>query len=208
MDIKNGDYTTPNKLIIQVESLHKIAKYNYDCVIIDECETVLSLFSSSTLVHVQESWDVLTNCIKMCKWCVLADAFILQRSLDFLVGLCGDEKITMIVNDKCYLQGRKCIQISQDNFNEHLIDNLNNGKRIVNISGSKADLQALYREIKYRCPEKITKMYDCNTDKTDLKNVNEAWKNHDFIGYTPVIQTGVSYMDRPFDLCLRKSQVE
>ena len=44
-------------------------------------------------------------------------------------------------------------------------------------------------------------MYDKDTDKDTLSDVNTEWKQLDYVGYTPVIQTGISYMSKPFDLC-------
>lgn len=123
-DIKNGDYDVDN-LCIQVESLHKIKKCVYDVVIIDEVETVLNQYSSSTMTSGSECWDVLLECIKNSPWCMLADAFILNRSLDFVRGIksTGD-KVTMIHNERPYLEGRICIQISQDDYNDNYIKDL------------------------------------------------------------------------------------
>jgi hypothetical protein len=99
-----------------------------------------------------------------------------------------------------YLQDRKAIQISQDVFDEHLIQSLNQDKRIVNVSSSRKDLVDLNFKIAKQTDKKA-KFYDKFTDKEDLKNVNEIWKDYSYIGYTPVIQTGISYMNEPFDLC-------
>jgi hypothetical protein len=209
-DIKNGNYNV-DRLCIQVESLHKIDQCAYDVVIIDEVETVLNQYSSSTMDSVRECWKVLLECIKNSSWCVLADAFILNRSLDFVRGIKKDkDQITMLLNERPYLQGRKCIQISQDEFNGNLIADLSKGKRVVSISGSRDDLIVLEHDIKSKCPDKRLKAYDKDSDKSDLKNVNKIWSECDWVGYTPVVQTGVSYMDKPFDLCyanLKKSNL-
>eukprot|EP01038_Epipyxis_sp_PR26KG_P016009 gene16009-21726_t len=201
LDVKDGKYDI-DRLCIQVESLHKINNTKYDCVIIDEIETVLNQFSSSTMKHVRDCWHVMISCIDYCNWCVLADAFVLNRTLDFVRGVNNnDGSILMIHNTKPYLQGRKAIQISQDLYNEHLISNLKSNKRIVNLERSRDDLLNLERLIRTECSDKIIKVYDKDSDKNDFKNVNDVWSKCDFVGYTPVIQTGISYMDKPFDLC-------
>lgn len=51
--------------------------------------------------------------------------------------------------------------------------------------------------IRSKCPDKKVKTYDKDSDKSDLKSVNEIWSTYDCINTTPVIQTGVS----SFDLC-------
>jgi hypothetical protein len=200
-DIKDNDYNK-NRICIQVESLHKISR-NYDIVVLDEIETILNNYSSATMTKVRDSWQTLLDCIANCKHCITADAFILQRSIDFVKELSGRSKnsgILMIHNTKPYLENRKAIQLSQDLFDSHLIDNLKNKKRIVNISSSRDDLLNVYSKITAQT-DTTAKIYERNTDNSDLKNVNETWKMYDYIGYTPVIQTGISYMDIPFDLC-------
>ncbi|RZK20306.1 MAG: hypothetical protein EOO43_11225, partial [Flavobacterium sp.] len=200
LDIKGGNYNV-DKLCIQAESLHKLTNTNFDVVIIDEVETVLNQFSSSTMVYVRDCWRVFTECIRQSSQCILADAFVLNRTLDFVRGVCEGEEITMLSNESTYLQGRKCIQVSQDLLNVAVIDALNKDKRVVYISSSREDLTRLERQIRDACPTKKLKVYDRDSDKNDLKNVNEIWSECDFVGYTPVIQTGVSYMGKPFDLC-------
>ena len=101
----------------------------------------------------------------------------------------------MIHNTKPFLQNRKAIQIPQSEFNGHLIDNLKT-KRIVNVSTSRTDLLEVYTQRSNILPEKQIMMYDKDTDKSNLDNVNKVWSNLDYLGYTPVIQTGASYMDK------------
>ena len=201
-DIKNNDYNK-DRLCIQIESLHKVTNLNYDIVVIDEVETVMAQFSSSTMAFVRDCWDSLMKSISQCKHCITADAFILQRSVDLIRGinLENNGKIVMIHNTMPYLTNRKAIQISQDTYNEKLITDLKNGKRIVSISGSRDDLLQLGDILSVKCPDLKCKIYDKDSDKTDLSDVNLAWSTCDMVGYTPVIQTGVSYMDIPFDLC-------
>lgn len=201
--ITNGNYNV-DRLCIQIESLHKVTNFNYDFIIIDESETVLNQFSSSTMVEVRKCWDVLRNCIDKCSFCVLADAFILNRSLDFVKGVRQSrDHISILINDKPFLKDRKCIQVSQDKYNDLVVEKLKDDKRIISISGTREDLLDLGYRIKEQLPEKTTKIYEVrylHADKNDLCDVNTAWSSVDFVGYTPVIQTGVSYMGPSFDL--------
>mgnify|MGYP003386488446 CR=1 FL=1 len=201
-DIKDKNYDK-DRLCIQIESLHKVKNLNYDIVIIDEVETVLAQYSSSTMMYVRDCWKALKEAIKLCSHCITADAFILQRSIDFIKGMCdyNPGNIVMIHNTKPFLQNRKAIQISQDEYCDRVIDDLNNNKRIVNISSSRDALNSLHTRLLVELPDKNVLCYDRDSDKSDLLDVNTKWQSCDFVGYTPVIQTGVSYMSTPFDLC-------
>lgn len=107
----------------------------------------------------------------------------------------------MIHNTKPYLENRKAIQISQHLLNDSIISQLKQNKRIVYISCSRNDLLELEKRLKKECSNKKFKIYDRDTDKSDLCDVNEYWSKYDLVGYTPCIQTGVSYMNKPFDVC-------
>ena len=199
-DVSNGNYDH-DRLCIQVESLWKIDDKQYDIVIIDEVETVLNQYSSSTMKYVRKCWSTLVDVIKTCSKCIVADAFILQRSIDFILNVCEHREIIMIHNTKPYLEGRKAIQISQDKYDDLLIEKLQNGKRIVGVSCSRENLLSLHHKVMVACPDKIIKSYDKDSDKSDLKNVDKVWTKCDFVNYTPVIQTGISYMMLAFNMC-------
>jgi hypothetical protein len=201
LDIKDNNYTH-KALCIQVESLHKIDASKYDIIIIDECETVLNQFSSTTMTKTNDCWNTLKEVVLRSSWCVLADAFITNRTIEFAKSLKRScEQITLLNNDRPFLEGRQCIQISQDSYTVRIVDALKLGKRVVFISSSRDDLLELNSILKHECPDKQCKIYDKDSDKTDLGNVNEIWSKLDFVGYTPVIQTGVSYMGEPFNIC-------
>ena len=69
---------------------------------------------------------------------------MLQRTLDFIKGVIGNqEKVVMVHNTRPYLENREAIQISQDKFDDHLVNSLSNNKRVVNISSSRTDLSAI-----------------------------------------------------------------
>jgi len=112
-----------------------------------------------------------------------------------------DKKILLLKNNKSYLDGRKAIQISQDKYDESVIQSINNNKKVFNVSTTKSDLRNLEIKINDRTQDKEIRIYDCDVAKTDLQDVNESWKNIDFCGFTPTIQTGISYTAEPaFDV--------
>ena len=80
--IKNGDYDE-KMLCIQIESIHKIKKMQYDIIIIDEVETVLNQFSSDTMAHISDCWKKMKELVLHAEYCVCLDAFI---TIYFYVG--------------------------------------------------------------------------------------------------------------------------
>lgn len=89
------------------------------------------------MTHVRQNWEHLVHYTTECEHCILADDFILQRTIDFAKFVAEDNNILMIHNTKAYVQGRKAIQLSQDEFDDNLIQSLNNNKRVVNPSSSR-----------------------------------------------------------------------
>ena len=71
-------------------------------------------------------------------------------------------------------------------------------KRIVCVSSARKDLDILTEMIP---KEKISRIYTKDTEKEDLSDVNDIWSKCNIIAYTSTIQTGVSYMGDPFDIC-------
>ena len=208
LDFKSADeYRDATNLCIQLESLTKTALINYQIVVLDEIETILNQFSASTLKNCQATFAILVEIILNAKIVICADAFVLQRSIDFLNSMCSqeckydDKKILLLKNNKSYLDGRKAIQISQDKYDESVIQSINNNKKVFNVSTTKSDLRNLEIKINDSTQDKEIRIYDCDVAKTDLQDVNESWKNIDFCGFTPTIQTGISYTAEPaFDV--------
>lgn len=201
LNIGSEGYDEHDRVCIQIESLHKTNR-RYDVVVIDEVETVLSQFSSSTMKKCQGSFAVFKEVIRNAESVVCADAFVMQRTVDFLSSFVEDKSdIVFIRNTKLFLEGRKAIQISQDKFNGHLCDSLSSGNRIVNVSSSRSDLIDLEALLREQCTEESIQTYDRYCKKSDLSRVNETWENLDYVGYTPVIQTGISYTGKSFDVC-------
>ena len=69
-----------------MESLHKLHRVNdYDCIVIDECEANLSVFSSITMRKNQITcFEILSDFIKKSKHAILASAFITQKTIDYV----------------------------------------------------------------------------------------------------------------------------
>lgn len=206
LDIKNNDYRNHDNICIQIESLWKIKDMEFDIVIIDECETVLNQFSSSTMTHVRVNFEMLTRYMAHAKHTILADAFITQRTKNY-VRMMRDKRngennnIVLINNTKLFLENRQAIQLHGKDFTDNIIEALKSNKKIAIISTSKSELEVIEKSIKTNKDTKDLniKYYDCFSKKDNLRDVNENWKDANAIMYTPVITTGLSYTNQDVD---------
>ena len=71
-------------LVIQIESLHKLNRNSFDIVILDECESVLKQFSSSTMSKPIDVFNSLQAQLSCAKKVIFADAFFTNRSLNYV----------------------------------------------------------------------------------------------------------------------------
>jgi hypothetical protein len=168
----------------------------YDYIILDECETILNQFSSTTMEYVNDNFNGLEYFISQAEVTILADAFITTRTVEYLKSIkTRRDRITVLKNTKLFLEDREAIQIHGIDFIPSILQALESGKKIAIVSTSRNDLLDTERAI-YKNPKAQhlkVKFYDRFSDKDDLKDVNESWKDADVVLYTPVITTGISY---------------
>ena len=204
LEIKDNSHSQYNSICIQIESLMKVGLKTYDYIILDEVETILNQFSSTTMAYVTDNFNVLESLIAEAKCTILADAFITTRTMEYLKMVkTRRDNVTLLRNTKLFLESRKAIQIHGSEFINNVINALKAGKKIAVVSTSREDLNnvvsALYQNETTRY--KNIKFYDRFKSKEDLNNVNESWADADCVCYTPVITTGISYtnQDHIFD---------
>jgi len=192
----DGNYNS-DKLVISVESLYKIdSNKKYELLVIDESESILNQFSSPTMKgRYLEIYAVLINIIKNCKKVICADAFISNRTINFIKSF--DEKITMIKNNTLPIQ-RKAVEIEKDDFNKYLIDDIKQKNKNYVCFSTKSGLT----EFKSALKTHETDFYDKSISyygKGDddvfegLKNINETWTEASIVLTSPSITVGNSY---------------
>jgi hypothetical protein len=91
-----NSYIGCNRLVVQLESLHKIdTSIHYDYIVLDEIESILKQFSSTTLHTCGITYQILEELITNAKKIIYSDAFISNRTLDFI-----REMRKLIINSK------------------------------------------------------------------------------------------------------------
>jgi len=200
------------KLIISVESIQKInIDNNYQCIFLDESEAILAQFSSPTMKSKYlDSYNVLDKLIKKADKIVCADAFLTNRTINFIKSY--NEPITLIKNNTSPIK-REAIRFTQDEIEDKLFEQLRANKKPYVCSSTKSILESIEAN-KKSSPElfKNSIIYfggykrDDKMFKETLKNINTTWKDAKWVGTTPTNTVGCSYsvpndFDNVFMLC-------
>ena len=198
---KDTDDKLKEKIVIQMESLWKVANIKYDIVIIDEVESCLKQLScvDTMKLRILDNHKIFEKIVKNSKKVVCCDAFLSNKSIEVINMICGSaggtRKTATIVNEY-NPYSRKSIEMSNDEaLSKQLMDDLKKGKRCVFVCGSKSKADAFVSGIRQTLPDKKIMFYYGNMDEShkDFTNVNELWADLDLLVYTPVITCGVNY---------------
>ncbi len=204
-----------DRLIIQVESIgNLINSYNigfdeeikipgYDLVIIDECESVLNQFNSTTFkkLNPREVFEFMDSIITNSKKALFLDGDMDLRSYDFVKSYTENKSLHIVNTIKINEKILNLTKIRSYFVNELFLD-ISNGLNIGIVSMSASEAEDLYLVIKKKFPDKKILLYTGDTsdkDKENLKNVLKAWSDVNVLIYSPTIEAGVSYDREHFD---------
>ena len=200
------DTFNSNNLVCQIESLCKITLKQYDCIIIDESESVLKQFSSSTMKKPLSTWITFEKLIRNAKKVICADAFITRRTIDMCKNVKNDkEQITFLKNTSMPIK-RIAKEIKESKMEDNILDDLENNKKIYCCYSSKSslcELEKAFTTLQKRANFKEKKAIFYHALKSDeldktLKNIGAEWII-DMIGTSPKITVGCSFSVLHFD---------
>ncbi len=200
-----------DRIICQIESLHKIANSeyafddevpipSYDLVIMDEIESILNHFESTTLREKEKTFNLMYDIIYNSKRVLALDGDFSNRSFEFINNI-GDykneiskmSKYIILENEIKKNQRHFKFTYSRSEFDTKISDDLKSGKNImiVSMSATIADYyHNLYQE-KYKSTIHTSKTDDMLKDK--LKDVNNMWIQYQLIISSPSIEAGVNF---------------
>lgn len=204
----DGVFTAP-KLVISVESLLKLTDhFVYQYVCLDECESIFTQFSSPTTrgKHVQ-IWDRLMEIIENAEKVVFADAFITNRTLDFVREL--PESKVIIQNNTPPVR-REAEEVSYKSFPDLLRESINNNeKNYVCYSSATILKQNMYELKTIAKADKHLKhvidktlVYHARADDKlfdTLKDINNTWREAKLVITSPSNTVGCSYSPADFE---------
>ena len=191
MNVKNVNDC--KNLVIQLESLHKIDKNSFDVIILDECESILKQFSSTTMKKPIDVFNTLQAQISCASKVIFADAFFSNRSLNYVKSF--DEKITFIKNNTAP-DVRDAVEI--ENINENIVQSCKDGNNNYCVINSKEELKGLESFYNGAFMGQTNKALFYHADKSDsmdtgLKTINDTWGVRNLIGASPKITVGCSF---------------
>ena len=199
-----------DRLIIQVESILKLKPpifegevFNipkYDVVIIDEIESVLAQFESTTFKgKSRDSFDFIVEIIKGSTNVISLDGDMSSRSYNFLQYF--GESIN-IVNTIMFNKRNFTLNYNGDEVHDAIRRDMRQDKKVVLASMSSKECTKIRDWMKIEFPHKKVMMYTGSTDdkgKLDLLDVITNWTNADLLLYSPTIESGVNFDKEHFD---------
>lgn len=208
LDNPFGDLAHVPRLIIQVESLHRIGAgfQKYDLVILDEVESILNQLHSikTNAGNLICNHEVLGLAVSTAANVIMADAFISDRTFNFSSALRSTAAAHYFENTfnpykrtAILLPGvEKDTRIANiGGFCERICDALRAGRKIVVLWTSKRRGDWFVKNFLEGCAYSWI-FYNSASSKEDqagLKNVNETWRDVQCLMMTTCITVGLSY---------------
>jgi hypothetical protein len=198
------DFYLKDKIVVQLESLHKLEQgFNigmFDLVILDEIESILYQFDSSTIYEYSENTFNLLYllCKNKTTKLIMMDGDLGKRTMEYAKDI--DTNYDIFINK--YISDEIIIKMTnnKDYFLNKIIDSIAKKRKICIISLTTkimAQLEKILieKKIKYLS---ITSNSD-DKIKKDLANVNELWIQYEVVLYSPTISVGVDFTVEYFD---------
>lgn len=194
----NGDFHA-DRLICQIESLYKIITEgfdgyteipSYDLVIIDEIESILNHFMSSTIENKTQTFDFMHNVLYNSNKILALDGDFNNRSYEFLAkfGKCN------VLNNLVKKDKRHYIFTNyRMGFENDIAIQLVNGKNIIIVSMSSKLAMYFYNKYnkKYKTILHCAKSGD--EEKLKLQEITEYWQTAQLLIYSPSVESGCNF---------------
>jgi hypothetical protein len=198
---------TPDRIVCQVESLHKLPDRNdYDLLVLDEIESILSQLSSSTLRGKRMvTYMKLESLIRNAGQILLFDAYLTPRTINLLKDFKLDFKLvinsfrtqeyTMITHDMNERAGMRGYFI--DRFISSMIQSIQSGKRIFVVSSSLKKAETIFDALSKLENKKIG-IHSSQTKASLDGDVHKLWAKDAMI-ITSSVTVGIDHTLEWFD---------
>ena len=194
-----------SKIIVQLESLHHLEKnfniQSFDLVVLDEIESILYHFDSSTIAaNSSNTFDLLFMLCKSSKTKIIGmDADLNLRAIEYVKEL--DPNYKLVVNS-----------FKKSDILIRMIDNkdwwINEIKKAVLTDKLNCCIIGLSTKLLYQIGDLLKEwgishlIHTRDSDdkfKKELAKVNELWVKYQVIGFSPTITVGVDFTSLHFD---------
>jgi hypothetical protein len=202
-DIKTRQIPNDMNVIVQLQSLHRVANNTYDIVFLDEIESLLATLTPNETFKdgvYMSCVTALATIVKNAKRVVGLDAFLTDRSVRFLEALRGEVQI--IINPHIPFNKTGTIYKSEREYLKVLKEQLEDGKKICTVWGTKNAAEAFHglndtNQVLYVGGK------NNKSNHHELGDVNTNWAKYQHVGYTGTITVGINYTneEKQFDKC-------
>jgi hypothetical protein len=200
-DIKESriDLLEHPKIIVQVESIHRVAVSTVNLVILDEVESIWNQFSSGNLVDYYGVINTFTYLIRHSTKIVVMDANLSKRSTRLIQYLRPDfeKEINLYINNYNPSYDYKYLFVDKSLFYLLIGKHLAEGSKIVIMTNSIKETNQLSQYIAEQFKSIKMIVYNSKTIQSKktkhFSNVNVYWKKYDCVIYSPTVSAGVSF---------------
>ena len=203
LDDKENFYMKP-RIIVQLESLHLLEKNlkikMYDLIVLDEIESILYHFDSSTIAkHSSNTFNLLyLLCANKTTKIIGLDADLDLRTIEYIKEI--DPNYKLIVNKYVNQDIRIIITQNKNYFIDRIKKDLVDKKNICIISLSTKllyQIEEILIELKIKF---IIHTRDSDDKfKKELEKVNTFWNKYQVVMYSPSISVGIDHTELYFD---------
>lgn len=196
---ENGELLNEKFLICSLESIHYLNGAKFECIIIDEMETILNTLNREIGTHkfLEANWDVFQQLLTATKRIMAMDAFTSKITVDFLKHF-GSYRI---FNMNAKPEIRECVFYDfkqADNWELKILKDIKGGKKLFVFHPVKKQAEKLRHIIMMGADltEKQVLFYNGDSqNKQDLLNVNDKWGREEVkcVIATSCITVGVNF---------------
>ena len=205
----NGNFKA-NKLICQIESLHKIEDVlecndngeldvlSYDLVILDENTSLLNHYGSSTIEDKRDTFNLMETILHNSKKVIALDGDFDNRCYTYLHNF-GE---TIIINNTCVNKERNmCLIDNKTIFDLNLYHSVMMGENII-ICSMSSKIAKNYKEMIEKEYGVTVLLHTSKTDdklKKELINIEKLWSKYKVVIYSPTVEAGCNFDIEHFD---------
>lgn len=197
---------TQKRLIVQVESLHRLTIDELpDLVILDECESIFEQFDSGLLKNFNASFAKFQYLMRYSKHLICMDAGMSMRSYNIVSTMRSHDVFYHCNNYKNATDDNYHVTANISEWLYELHSCIDRGEKIAVPMSSLSEATALLAIIEKKHPELADKikLYSSKTSAVEKKahfaSVDDFWSQYDVMIYTPTVSAGVSFEREHFD---------
>lgn len=199
--LQPGSLHAVDQLVLQLDSLLRIVHAGifpqFDVVVLEEIESLLSHMSSSTLAGKRRRiGNALTRVVSSAGLVLVLDADVSSRGYKFLELTRPGIAPNIYRNLATPLARRHMVDISHEKWTSRIFLAIEARQNIFVVSNAKVEVESLAQLIEQRYPGTKVLVYtgaSPNALKRTVSNCNLSWLEYQVVMWTPVISAGVNF---------------